>query len=269
MIDWLYLPRAAIDAWRGETVRLNDMTVHVPGTRQERLSMVAGNLRIYRLFKRCVSPGATVIDVGANIGYNTIHAARLAGPDGRVIAVEPTPDTLAVLRHNITASGLTNVAIKPVAAGHTAGTNDFFVRGRTSAVNSLFPDSNYARVTSVLRVPVMPLDQLVDGTADVVKIDVEGAELDVLEGMTRILRNPSTAVIVEWHPLLQQLAGYTADALPRWLLERGWGLQSASHLAVRPLMVADLPALTARLLRVRRPVDLLARRGPGGLGKMV
>lgn len=117
--------------------------------------------------------------------------------------------------------------------------------------------------------PVMPLDQLVDGTADVVKIDVEGAELDVLEGMTRILRNPSTAVIVEWHPLLQQLAGYTADALPRWLLERGWGLQSASHLAVRPLMVADLPALTARLLRVRRPVDLLARRGPGGLGKMV
>lgn len=262
MIDAVYWPRAAVDAWRGEMVRLVGMTVHVPGTRRERLSMVAGNLRIHRLLDRWVSPGATVIDVGANIGYNTIHAARRVGPQGRVVALEPTPDTLAVLRRNIAASGLANVVIEPVAAGSVAGTREFFVRGRESAVNSLFPDSRYARVTSVLRVPVMPLDELVDGAADVVKIDVEGAEIEVLEGMSRILRTPATAVIVEWDPQLQQLAGHSADALPRWLLERGWRLQSASHLAVRPLAAADLPALTARLLRVRRPVELLARRGP-------
>ena len=73
------------------------------------------------------------------------------------------------------------------------------------------------------------------------KIDVEGAELDVLEGMPRLLRAPRIALIVEWHPLLQQLAGYGADALPRWLLERGWCLQAASHLTVRPLAAADLP----------------------------
>jgi FkbM family methyltransferase len=268
MIKGLYWPRAVADAWRGEMVRLADMTIHMPGTRRERLSMVAGNLRIHRLFDRWVIPGATVIDVGANIGYNTIHAARLAGSEGRVVAIEPTPDTLAVLRHNIAASVLSNVAIEPVAAGRVAATRDFFVRGRRSAVNSLFPESRYARVTSVLRVPVMPLDELVDGAADVVKIDVEGAELEVLEGMSRILHTLSTAVIVEWDPLLQQMAGYSADALPRWLLDRGWRLQSASHLAVRPLAAADLPAVTARLLQVGRPVELLARRWPQGVERV-
>jgi FkbM family methyltransferase len=236
------------------------MTIHVPGTRRERLSMVAGNLRMHRLFDRCVRPGATVIDVGANIGYNAIYAARLAGPRGCVIALEPTPDTLTVLRHNVIASGLSNVAIEAVAAGGLGGTQEFFVRGEVSAVNSLYPDSRYAHVTSVLRVPVVLLDDLVDGQVDVVKIDVEGAELDVLEGMSRILHWPGVTLIVEWDPLLQQMAGRSADALPRWLLDRGWRLQSVSHLAVRPLAAVDVPALRDRLIRTRRPVELLARR---------
>jgi FkbM family methyltransferase len=256
----LYWPRSFVDAWRGETVRLEGMTLQVPGTRRERLSMVAGNLRMQRLFDRYVKPGATVIDVGANIGYNAIHAARLAGRQGRVIALEPTPDTLTVLRRNIEASGLANVAIEPVAAGGIAGARDFFVRGEISAVNSLYPDSRYATVTSVLRVPVTPLDDLVEGTVDVVKIDVEGAELDVLQGMSRLLRAPGVTLIVEWDPLLQEMAGNSADALPHWLLERGWQLHAASHLRVRPLVAEAVPALRDRLIRARRPVELLARQ---------
>jgi FkbM family methyltransferase len=259
--DALRWPRAIIDAWRGETVRLAGRTIRVPGTRRERLSVLAGNLRIHRLLERWVKQGSIVIDVGANIGYNTIHAARLAGPTGRVVALEPTPDTFAVLQHNIAASDLDNIVIKAVAAGRVAGTQDFFVRGATSAVNSLYPESHYAHVTSVLRVPVVRLDDIVAGAADVVKIDVEGAELDVLEGMSRLLDNPGVVLIVEWHPLLQQMAGHGADTLPRWLLDRGWRLQAASHLAVRPLVGADLPRLAAHLSRRGRPVDLLARRG--------
>ena len=88
---------------------------------------------------------------------------------------------------------MTNVVIEPIAAGSVAGTRDFFVRGERSAVNSLFPDSCYAHVTSILRVPVVPLDDLVDDAADVVKIDVEGGELDVLEGMPRMLRRTASS----------------------------------------------------------------------------
>jgi FkbM family methyltransferase len=260
MIDALEFPRTAVDAWRGESVRVAGTVLYVPGTRRIRLSVVAGNLRIHRLLDRFVEPGSTVVDVGANIGYNAIHAARRAGPRGRVVALEPTPDNLEVLRRNVAAAGLANVTIEPVAAGSLAAERDLFVRGAKSAVNSLFPTSCYAAVTDVLRVPVVPLDALVAGDVDVVKIDVEGAELDVLEGMPRILGAPGAVLIVEWHPLLQQLAGYAPDALPRWLLARGWRVESASHLSVRPLPAADLPALTARLLELRRPVELVASR---------
>jgi FkbM family methyltransferase len=204
--------------------------------------------------------GSTVIDVGANIGYNTLHAARLVGRRGRVVAIEPTPDNLAVLRRNVAAAGLRNVAIEPVAAGSARGTHDLFVRGAVSAVNSLFPLSCYASVTDVLQVPVVPLDALVEGPVDLVKIDVEGAELDVLEGMPCLLRAPHVVLIVEWHPLLQQLAGYDAEALPRCLLERGFELRAVSHFTVRPIAAGDLAALTSRLLRLKKPVELLASR---------
>ncbi len=262
MRDAFELPRAAVDAWRGEMIRLAGGAVHVPGTRRIRLSVVAGNLRIHRLLDRFVAPGSTVVDVGANIGYNTLHAARRAGPSGRVIAIEPTPDNLGVLRRNVAAASLDNVVIEAVAAGRAAGTRELFVRGSVSAVNSFFPLSCYAAVTDVVTVPVLPVDDLV-AAADVVKIDVEGAEIDVLEGMQLVLQAPQLVLIVEWHPLLQQLAGYAPDALPRWLLERGWSLQAASHLNVRRLATRDLRPLTTRLLRLQKPVELLARRSLG------
>jgi FkbM family methyltransferase len=252
--------QAVFDAWRGETVRLAGAALYVPGPRRIRLSVVAGNLRMQRLLDRLVSPGATVVDVGANIGYNTVHAARLAGPRGRVVAVEPTPDNLEVLRRNVESAELDNVVVEPVAAGREAGVRALFVRGARSAVNSLFADSCYASVTDVLQVAVLPLDELVEGPVDVVKIDVEGAELDVLEGMPRLLRAPPKALIVEWHPLLQAMAGYLPDELPRWLLRRGWRLQAASHTTVRSLGAAELPRLTERLLRLQRPVELVAQR---------
>lgn len=259
-MDTLEIPRALLDAWRGASIRAGGAVLQVPGARRIRLSVVAGNLRIHRLLRRAVQPGAVVVDVGANIGYNAVHAAQLAGARGRVIAVEPTPDNLAVLHANVAACGLANVVVEPVAAGSTRALRELYVRGATSAVNSLFPDSCYAHVTGVLEVRVVPLDDLVAGTADVVKIDVEGAELEVLHGMTRLLREPRTVLIVEWHPLLQQMAGFAPDALPRWLIERGWRLRAVSHTTDRLLAAEQVPALTTRLMRRRGPVELLASR---------
>jgi FkbM family methyltransferase len=230
----------------------------VPGTRRLRLSVVAGNLRIHRLLDKLVTPGASVIDVGAYIGYNTIHAARRAGPYGRVVAVEPAADNLEVLRENVAAAGVANVVVAPVACGKIAGTRDLFLSGSPSSVKSLFAESCHAGVTEVVPVDVVPLDDLtVD--ADVVKIDVEGAELDVLEGMPRLLQRPP-ALIVEWHPLIQRLAGYAAAALPRWLLERGWQLHAASHMNTRQITAVDLAPLAARLWQQRRAVELVALR---------
>jgi hypothetical protein len=80
----------------------------------------------------------------------------------------------------------------------------------------------------------------------------------VLEGMPRLLNAGPRALIVEWHPKLQAMAGYAADELPRWLLDRGWRLRAVSHTTDRSLTAGGLRSLTARLLRLQRPVELLA-----------
>ena len=257
---WLRYAPAVVDAWKGETIRVARTPVLVPGPRAIRLSVVAGNIRLHRLFDAVLRPGATVVDIGANIGYNAVYAATRVGASGRVIAIEPAADNLAVLEQNIAASGLRNVTVRRAAAGRASGTRDLFLRGDTSAVNSFFPESCYAAVTGVVQVPVAPADDLVDGDADLVKIDVEGAELEVLAGMSRLLRAPDLTLIAEWHPVLQQAAGHAADALPLALLAAGFTLRAASHVRVRPLTAADVPRLADRLRRAGHPVELVARR---------
>lgn len=251
---------AAAQALVSNDIDFAGARVHVPGSLPIRLSTVLGNRRIHRLMNRYLKPGAVVVDAGANIGYNTVYMARRVGERGRVIAVEPADDNLAVLRANVSRNQLHNVVVAPVAAGKTPETRSFYLRGDVSAVNSFYQESVYAEVTRVVEVRVEPLDALVDGAADLVKIDVEGAELDVLAGMTRLLQSPRLRLVVEWHPLLQEKGGYEPDALPRWLFARGFRLIAASHRSTREVTREQLQELVSTMKRSGRPVDLLATR---------
>lgn len=253
--------RPVLQAIAHQHVTLEAMRLAVPGPLPYRLAAVMGNLRMQRLFDHLLQPGMTVIDVGANIGYNTCYAARCVGPNGRVYALEPAQDTLAVLYRNLFTNHLENVCVLPYAAGGHRRVQRFFLRGAISAVNSLFPDNFYAAVTEQVEVLTLPLDDLMlSSPPDLVKIDVEGAEIDVLQGMSRLMTAPGLRLIVEWHPTLQETAGYAPTALPRYLLERKWRLHAVSHLGCTRLSVTELPALTKRLLQKRSPVELLAVR---------
>lgn len=252
--------RALAQACVSSQIDVAGARIRIPGSLRIRLSVVAGNIRLHRLIDATVDRGATVIDVGANIGYNTVYLSRAVGPSGRVVAVEPAADNLRVLRENVAANSLTNVVVHAAAAGRRREVRDLFLRGDTSAVNSLFRRSVYAHVTGVEKIDVVPLDVLVDGDADLVKIDAEGAELDVLAGMPRLLAHHGVRLIVEWHPRLQEAAGYAADALPRFFLDRGFTLRAASHMRVTALGAAGVDAICARLCRAGRPVELVAAR---------
>jgi FkbM family methyltransferase len=256
---WRYL-RPLAQACAGEHVDLAGARVRIPGPLPIRLSIIGGNMRMHRLLDLMVPIGGTVVDVGANVGYNSVYASRRAGPAGRVVAIEPAADNVRVLRENIAVNRLDNVEVHELAAGRAREVRDLFLRGEISGVNSLFAQSVYARVTGVEKVAVAPLDELVAGSADVVKIDVEGAELDVLGGMTGMLRKPAIQLIVEWHPRLQEAAGYPADALPRILLDHGFALHAVSHTRISRLTAGDINAASAILRRRGRPAELVARR---------
>lgn len=176
------------------------------------------------VFKSLLKPGSVVIDVGANIGHYTLLAAGLVGPRGRVHAVECSPETLAILAHNVRRNHLENVEIHPVAAASAHGSLALHV---TAIGLSWFdPPSRWPVVPgagNTVVVPTMPVDDLVDSSVDVIKIDAEGVDLDVLKGMSRILStNRNVSVIVEWAPAMLSEAGKDPFELPRWLADAGF-----------------------------------------------
>lgn len=216
------------------------------------------------VFTSLLDPGAVVIDVGANIGHYTLLAASLVGPAGQVHAVECSPQTLAVLRGNMQRNRFQNVVIHPVAASGVRSTLDLNV---TAIGLSWFnPHSNWPGVQgsgTTVTVPAVPVDDLVSGRVDVIKIDAEGVDLDVLKGMQRIFReNRHVSIIVEWAPPLLVEVGKDPFELPHWLRDAGFNKISVIdeiHGRQRPLEEA-VRMVKAGNLAKDWVGDLFARR---------
>jgi FkbM family methyltransferase len=172
-------------------------------------------------FRRAIRPGATVIDVGAHLGYYTLLAGTLAGAAGRVHAVEPCPENQAFLVKNIRLNQLQNVHLYGYAAGAARAERIFHITGSSDS-HSLYP---HPLTPTVRQVPVteVPLDEIVRGPVDVAKIDVEGAEFEVLAGMERLLaESPSLELGIEWAPACLRNAGRDPAALPGLLRDLGF-----------------------------------------------
>ena len=137
-----------------------------------------------KLIEHVLVSGSSFIDVGANVGYYTAMAAQRVGAEGAVVAVEPLPSALSLLRVN--ASRFTNVTIHAVAAGEHARIVNFYPN-ELGDRSSLLPDAG--PTLGAIRVPMRPLDDLTMSLehVDLVKIDVEGAELDVMRGARQLI----------------------------------------------------------------------------------
>lgn len=167
-------------------------------------------------------PGDTFVDVGANIGYFTLLASELVGPSGRVIAIEPAPTTLEMLRRNVSANRATNVRIVPAAVSDHSTTLPLYGEG-VDGKNTL--SREWARrhsLTEFGTVAVAPLADLLhpDEQPSVIKIDVEGHELSALKS-ARALLTARPAVVVETlstnaRPAMQLMEefGYQAYEMP-------------------------------------------------------
>jgi FkbM family methyltransferase len=153
--------------------------------------------------RRLLKAGDCCIDVGANLGYYTISLAKWVGPSGLVVAFEPFPGNFAILQKNIHLNHLQNVVLEPSALSDCNGSLQLIcdVDEQFSATPSF---GGYAvegdRVS--VNVPTRRLDDYVAGLGkapNLIKIDVEGAELTVLEGARRTLAVARPILLVEVH----------------------------------------------------------------------
>jgi FkbM family methyltransferase len=166
---------------------------------------------VFAALKDRIGPGAIVLDIGANIGWFTMLAARWAGGAGRVYAFEPAPESLAALRRHVELNGLTErVEVIGQAVSELPGEATFYAHA-FNGENSL--SANHAgRVppAETRRVTVTTVDEFCAARGVVptlLKIDIEGFELHALRGARRTLSKHRPSVIVEMHPAKWDDAG--------------------------------------------------------------
>lgn len=175
-----------------------------------------------RFVRQFLKPGMVVLDVGAHSGYYTLLTSKLVGRAGRVFAFEPSPRELRRLRQHVWLNRCRNVTVEPVALADRRGEADLFVFDRATGCNSLRPADSKA--ASAVRVPLKTLDEFfaagVFATVDLVKMDIEGAELAALCGAERTFRTARPVLLCEVHDKRTAPWGYAArdiiDLVAAW-----------------------------------------------------
>ncbi len=205
----------------GSGLRLS--TSHLPIAHIQGYGLVRGVLEpsVQEALRRHVGPGAVVYDIGANIGFFSLLAARLAKPHGRVEAFEPVPANAAAARANAALNHLTNLTVHELAVSDHSGTAELLVPGERSwshlAERGWHPNTEHQ-----IPVEVISLDEAIGRGSlpvpDVIKIDVEGSETAVLRGLAQTLRSRDLSIICELHE--------TNSEVLHLMTELGYSLQN-------------------------------------------
>ena len=171
-------------------------------------------LSLAPMFDLMLRAGDVAIDVGANEGVYTCYAARLVGPTGRVVAIEPVPTTVERLQRNISRNHLGKIVeVRAEACGAEQGLVDIWV---PNAGHHTSASAGRMDGSTPIEVPVTTLDEAADGRAvRLVKIDVEGFEAAVLAGATNLLRadEPPVVVLEVMDSHLRRVGHTTADVI--------------------------------------------------------
>lgn len=174
--------------------------------------------KVREVCEATLGPGGTFVDGGANIGFYSVLAARKVGREGKVVAVEMMPDTAAILRGHIADNELQQVEIFQCALSNRRGQVEASVaQGRHGQASIM---ARQAGGRSVRSVDAFPLDEVLTkvGPVDLIKLDLEGAELLALQGATKVLARTS-CVVFESNEMDQRIfdllvkAGFTIELL--------------------------------------------------------
>jgi FkbM family methyltransferase len=180
---------------------------------------------VQEAFRRLLPQGGVVFDVGANVGFFTLCAALLVGSHGYVYAFEPDLANATVARQNVSANSIGHVCICARAVGAQTGLVDLQV-SRYSGGHAIVGATPPPDVVGSVPVEVVSLDDFVKAPGvrgpDFVKIDVEGAELSVLEGMVNVLATWQPTLLIELDDPSTEHHDGKVGRLRAWLSEHGY-----------------------------------------------
>lgn len=158
------------------------------------------------IFDEKIKQDFVCLDVGANIGYTSLLMAKLAGDGGKIIAFEPLPENYNVLKKNVALNTYQNIICENLALSNNISTEKFIYRSENlTAGGSIVSEKpiGLANTYQEISVQTITLDRYVEKNnidrIDFIKIDVEGAEGLVIEGMKKLLIEQNPIVLLEPH----------------------------------------------------------------------
>jgi FkbM family methyltransferase len=212
MTDWLPgLLRhqdGRIQSGLGRGLRFN------PGSSAVGFLFGTHDLEVQYVLGRLLRPGMTVYDVGANVGFTAVLAAKQVSPGGRVVCFEPLQDNAEQLRHNARLNGFSAIAVRVEALGRSDGEVEFTLShsptwGRLSEAGAT------PQASGTIRVAVRSLDSIraheMIVLPELIKMDVEGAEADVLAGALGLLAEAKPILVIELHHTGRAVAAALTD----------------------------------------------------------
>jgi len=182
-------------------------------------------------FEAVIRPGDVIADVGANIGFFSLIASKLTGPDGRVLAFEPTAYGMWKLKRNLTLNDVQNVICFKLALSTTErhavdisydpkGYYNEQDKGIRSSWHTADGAVGSAQLGTLDFADFVPLDTLVErygwSRIDVLKIDVDGNELSVIEGARQCIRRDRPRMILELLDPGRSTSRYEGEGLERF-----------------------------------------------------
>ena len=208
-----------------------------------------------------VKPGDHVVEVGANIGFYTVAMARQIGPTGRLTTFEANARLAGLVRRSLNLNAvLDRCTIVNKAAWDSVGELEFVTSRRFSGggyVKADFDDLHEDSVRTVVQ--TAPIDDVVDGRVDFMRLDAEGSEPFILHGAIDVLtRNPDIVICMEW--CVEQLASRVdLSEFVAWLYGLGfssWFVELDASLT--PLSAEELvDCRTGDVVLSRRPLEPL------------
>jgi FkbM family methyltransferase len=179
-----------------------------------------------KTLEKFLAPGATFLDVGANVGYFTIIGAQLCGPSGRVLAIEPQERLLPMIKENIRINGVAWATVLNVAVTDVPGTVTLHLTADMAPGGSgLFRQTKYHLPTqqAIARTLTQILNEEGIDHVDLMKVDIEGSEYEALLGSPDIFRERIIqALALELHPTILQGRNKDVAKITKMLAEFGY-----------------------------------------------
>lgn len=212
------------------------------------------------MLQAALRPGMTILDIGANIGYYVLQEARLVGRSGHIVAVEPSPSNIQLLRKNVELNGLRNVTVLAGALSDRVGSRELYL-SELSNLNTLNPEAasrkyGFRGTVSVATYTVWEAMKG-HGAPDLLRMDIEGHEVEVIQGMVEgVARGRMRPMVLFETHRRAYTVEHDMEAALRTLFKLGYRVRMVSSSG--PQGTARIDALGYRKLR-EFPTDFTTR----------